>query len=603
MPSLRDLLNNLSTFRYYSGFGNFTANNQPYGKDRPGGGNSGQPYIIRRPGEKWGITGPGIGVPPFGAATTATRSVADVLRIGKFFLDPPKGALWLGLQTGLQAMNPKIDHTAGLSLKNDPTRIYNPSGITTLAQVGVNATGVHFNRHGLLPSTKSPDYAKTAEQNDRLKGLVTKWSDSENVKRYYLPLDKYVGGPGSFLGVGQTTINRSVKRDRESVFAASISSPGVRTGDSASDIKKAAPINFDTANQYNGFVPISISDITKISTDSTLLSIGENTGGIIPGVYGFNFNKADFRQYKKEKLNADITFTDYVRFNSEDRVGIIKSRYGTKNRKATAEQFGSSGSLSDYAVKGPTDSVNMVSLYKSAAPVVSNLVDVNGETVTAEKIRDFIKFRIKIYDNDTFPEGVYMVFRAFINSFSNAMNAKWEPYTYVGRGEEFYVYEGFNESYNLSYTIAALSRSEMRPLYQKLNYLKSSMAPDYSKANKMRGNIAELTVGDYVKYQPGVITNLQIDVPQEANWELAVDYLPGATGQGSTGKDSDMHDLPMLLNVSMTFLPIYNFLPRKSASRPFIGIDDFRRGEQIPINSDSIKNIPREWLRTNFDPK
>jgi hypothetical protein len=181
------------------------------------------------------------------------------------------------------------------------------------------------------------------------------------------------------------------------------------------------------------------------------------------------------------------------------------------------------------------------------------------------------------------------------------MNAKWEPYTYVGRGEEFYIYEGFNESYTVNFTIAALSRWEMRPLYQKLNYLKSSMTPDYSKTNKMRGNIAELTVGDYVKYQPGVITSLDITVPNEANWEIAIDYLKEETGPGSGGNDNDMHELPMLLNVGMTFIPIYNFLPRKSAARPFIGIDDFRRGNNEPITNDNINTtIPREWLRTDI---
>jgi len=34
-----------------------------------------------------------------------------------------------------------------------------------------------------------------------------------------------------------------------------------------------------------------------------------------------------------------------------------------------------------------------------------------------------------------------------------------------------------------------------------------------------------------------------------------------------------MHELPQLIKCNMTFIPIYNFLPRKSSEAPFIGID------------------------------
>jgi hypothetical protein len=109
----------------------------------------------------------------------------------------------------------------------------------------------------------------------------------------------------------------------------------------------------------------------------------------------------------------------------------------------------------------------------------------------------------------------------------------------------------------------------MKPLYQKLNYLISSLAPDYSSAGLMRGNIAELTIGDFVLYQPGIITSLDIIIDEDSNWEIALqepDAQPNET-------DADMHELPQLLKCSMTFIPIYNFLPRKNAQAPFIGID------------------------------
>ena len=40
---------------------------------------------------------------------------------------------------------------------------------------------------------------------------------------------------------------------------------------------------------------------------------------------------------------------------------------------------------------------------------------------------------------------------------------------------------GFNRSISLSWTVAAQSKEELIPMYQKLNYLASTCAPDYSE--------------------------------------------------------------------------------------------------------------------------
>jgi hypothetical protein len=108
----------------------------------------------------------------------------------------------------------------------------------------------------------------------------------------------------------------------------------------------------------------------------------------------------------------------------------------------------------------------------------------------------------------------------------------------------------------------------MKPLYQKLNYLISTLTPDYKNA-KSRGNIAELTIGDFVLYQPGIITSFDMNIDEDSNWEIAID-------EPENGVDTDMHELPQLIKCNMTFIPIYNFLPRKSSEAPFIGIDGMR---------------------------
>jgi hypothetical protein len=100
----------------------------------------------------------------------------------------------------------------------------------------------------------------------------------------------------------------------------------------------------------------------------------------------------------------------------------------------------------------------------------------------------------------------------------------------------------------------------------------------------MRGNISELTIGDFIKYQPGVITSLDIIVDEDTNWEIAMNE----GNVGNPGIDYDMHELPHMLKCNMTFIPIYNFLPRKSAEAPFIGIND-------PESKGSSKDWATSW--------
>lgn len=178
-----------------------------YGHDRPGGGNSNQPYIqtnINRPGANL-IGNFDDGFVRGGALGAAKASIVDTLRIGKFLTDFPKGPLFIVKQVGLQLSNPRLEvkqlrtdnpTSGGGLLRNvgnfianvankitnlvGPTRLYN-LGINTIAQVPVNAFGGHFNRHGILPvQSDDTKYLAVAqynnnEQSNRLIGYRNKF--------------------------------------------------------------------------------------------------------------------------------------------------------------------------------------------------------------------------------------------------------------------------------------------------------------------------------------------------------------------------------------------------------------------------------------------
>jgi hypothetical protein len=231
-----------------------------YGKDRIGGGDSNQPYITNDINNPTNVLGFDDGLVRGGAIGAVRSSVIDTLRIGKFLTDVPKGPLFIVKQVGLQLSNPKLEslvNKTGIGFLNrlsvaldnvgiGSTRIYN-LGINTLAQVPVNAFGIHFNRHGLLPvQDDSTKYLSVVQKNNQGTGSTNAklLPNSPNrllryaekllpatppiikstsvikqllslipgaslfMKPKQMMIDQYVGGPGSVYGVGKTFIRR-----------------------------------------------------------------------------------------------------------------------------------------------------------------------------------------------------------------------------------------------------------------------------------------------------------------------------------------------------------------------------------------------------------
>ena len=178
---------------------------------------------------------------------------------------------------------------------------------------------------------------------------------------------------------------------------------------------------------------------------------------------------------------------------------------------------------------------------------------------------DFIKFRISVVNNDNPSIRTWITFRAFIDSFSDSFSGKYNSTKYVGRGEDFYTYGGFNRKISMGFTVAVQSRQEQFPLYEKLNYLASLTAPDYSEAGFMRGNLVYLTVGDYLVDTPGVLEGISIGGFETAPWEIA-------KKMNGTPLGDNIAQLPHVLKVSgFSFTPIHNFVPQKGSK--FIGYD------------------------------
>ena len=242
-----------------------------YGDDRPGGGDSKQPYYtvdindIDKGINKFRLTKFDDGLIRGGVVGAANASVIDTMRIGKFLFTDIKGPLFIFKQVGLQLSNPRLevpknnrniiqgglDNISSVSTNGllQPTRIYN-LGINTLAQVPVSAIGGHITRHGILPvQNEASKYEAIVtannENHNRLSALTKKFElgdrkfnnqtnpslltrvnnllglansistifggpniPSINQNPESLIIDQYAGGPDSVYGIGKTTIKR-----------------------------------------------------------------------------------------------------------------------------------------------------------------------------------------------------------------------------------------------------------------------------------------------------------------------------------------------------------------------------------------------------------
>lgn len=175
---------------------------------------------------------------------------------------------------------------------------------------------------------------------------------------------------------------------------------------------------------------------------------------------------------------------------------------------------------------------------------------------------DTVNMYITKINNDGSGNNTYIHFRSYISGLSDGYNADWKSSRYMGRGEDFYSYNGFKRDISFNFQVPILSAREQSSVYSKLNYLASLMAPDYTSGGFMRGNLVKLTVGDYITDVPGILTGIDFKIDESAGWNIGRDEFGNKI-------DGD-YVMPKLIEVGgFKFLPIHNFIP-KTVQQSFI---------------------------------
>jgi len=384
-----------------------------------------------------------------------------------------------------------------------------------------------------------------------------------------LIISQYISGPDSVYGIGSTTIRRyDLTRNKAQGDKDKQNPLGVKGGQTRDANGNATVVNYNTVDRVangpstypnaapNGtfisnrpnptYNPVNYTTVnaavqkyqelfnkqTKIQSGSSFETVNVNQFGIYNTQRGGTDNDV-------VNKNGNYQSTDNgLNIGYQNSYGdVVKINFKKWSDVARENRIGS----------GRTDSINLTPLFtKNNVYWYNNKTDASDTYGTEHNIRDLVKFAIQSIKTDAPDESMFMIFRAYLTQFQDSVNATWNPVKYAGRGNKFYIYDGFDRKVSIGFKVAALSEKEMAPMYSKLNYLIASLMPDY-KGSVMRGSLHRLTVGNYFDAQLGVINSISYTISNESPWEIAIDEPEGGTKQLI---------LPHIIDVSMDFTPI-----------------------------------------------
>jgi hypothetical protein len=566
--------------------GSFDQKSLKYGEDRQGGGSSNEPYITTSIPDGYVGTSPDFILR--GGILNPEYVRNDVSRLTKFFADTKsaRGLLFIAKQQLLERQN--------VVAPGAPNRIYNPAG--TIAQAGVLGIGYHLNKQGLNPFARGyfnggreGYYYFTKERNDIDESVIggeNRLVLLYNTKQIETPkpldistgrilydisdnnqsLFSYSGGPNSVGGFGKTNIR--ITSDRTGLVSDTIkNNPKYIIGSPPNWIYNPSFGGKGVSIQYTADAELdeaSVYELLYTSNPQNILNRDIGTGGILVtkddpdnNVYTFDGQEIiDQEPKSKRKTTALNSITDYRKIIN-DNLGqqvLFSSNYRDFNRETNY-----SSSITNYTIQ-QRDPNNPNKSY--------NLDGINATKVLQGKPEDFIglansdlvKFFFEINNNNaqTNTKNWFLFFRAYLNDLTDNFQPEWQSYRYAGRGENFFKYSGFTRTMQLSFTVYAHSRAEMLPIYEKLNYLVGTTAPDYSDIGLMRGNFINLTVGDYLDSVPGIITNISLKPSFEAGWDLNRDEKGNIIKLG----ENLVGQLPRMIDINLGFTPIHSFTPQ-----------------------------------------
>jgi hypothetical protein len=569
-----------------------------YGNDRPGGGSSKEPFITE-PIPEGEETTQGAREDFLLRQGAIRNSGKDVSRLTKLFFSTTKGLSFTTTTNLLSRTSVKTEATLGPAYAGGTINqgVYLPT--STLAQVGVGFTGTHLNLLGLDPTSPMSGVVEGGlfpgggliryeqvvrdlnnqegdSSNNRLVSLYdTKISGLTPTPKNSLvassPLDilSYSGGPGSILGVGKTIIKRASNTTGINEYGWQVKD--FITG-SLSEVSKAKT----TFNQNNpsGSVDTVTFGAGSTDKDNNLSLPAAITSSLNYAKSGISQAKTDFNDnyYSPLKITDSLVDPTGVNIlpeipagqygnnvlhgvNSDQQIVTLKTAYNkpdgnpiTHNNANRTREYNTENKFKQYRYGNLGLSKIGNSQYTYGGDKFNTNItnDLNTAPVSSAPPNDqLFKFYLNLLDPQDPSANNYLYFQAYVESFTDNIGAKYDEYTYTGRGYPSFKYKGFSRDISLSFTIVATNPEQIAPIYSKLNRLIQNMAPNYSNSGYIRGNFVKLTFGDYLNNVPGIVKGFSLNPIFEAGFDIG-------TGENSSGKQ-----LPKAIKVDgFNFTPI-----------------------------------------------
>lgn len=594
-----------------------------YGNDQQGGGSSGQPFIVTPIPE--GYAPKSIDFLLRNGILNPNNSITDAERLTKFFATT-SGILFTTKQIALERQNPKLVNTNRIYLPTSTilqagvlstgTHL-NKQGLNPfepLSYFSGGTTGYYFSTKGVGESPIFQTLLNGDVENRLTIAYTAKIANQSLGTLAINPfgistansniLLSYIGGPNADLGLGNTNIRiqnptitlKDVYDDGDTLTKKRFDNPhqiSALYGQKFLSHKEPdwiydIPSQGASAEYY--FLPNVNVDPLSLFTDDPTVNLLERPNENVTnfdndkpstevygdGIYAYTGKQIIDQQgpnlttennpdnptpsvVSKTKSTRLDSLTDYRSIivkslgsgNSSNPISLPTTNYAKFNREKT---YGTSQTnYSSY--NNDPDEVTTSADQINALDIITNSASASLETD-----KDIIKFYFELIGNNT--ANSFLFFRAYLNNLSDAFSPQWDSYKYVGRAENFYKYNGFSRDINLEFTIYGHTRVEMKPLYNKLNALVGSTAPDYS-GNLMKGNFLKLTVGDYLLNVPGFIKNISLTPSFEAGWDI---NRNNEDGEIWTSTNNNIGQVPKLINVSLGFTPIHSFTPTNTST-------------------------------------
>jgi hypothetical protein len=406
-----------------------------------------------------------------------------------------------------------------------------------------------------------------------------------------------IGGPNSVYGIGGTTIRRytntaaeSLKRAKElynftpiynikSQYASAESNGFNKTG-AKEDSNKNTISNVDVQSDSNSGERTSLySRVEKPSEKKTPgtdrivnlssqrnreksysgLPLGDINDYVTMAYHQIPKNKTERDEWKGDFRNALDTSKfsgaperdDYFQDNN------LEKRYGfgnvgqvgadrTKPLEFIQPNFDGSKEGRKGLIIKPNfrgDKVNALDVYNDTK------ARLDRSEVYPAGAEDLIKF----YFEDGNQGINVMPFRCTMTGFSDSFSPGWDRIDIMGRPDGAYLYTSFERSISFNFIVAAMSRSEMIPMWRKLNLLASYTMPDFDgRGGRPAGPFMRLTIGSLFQQTPGFLTSLSYTIPDDATWDIAEDVANNTLAK----------QLPMVVEISAAFTMVGDYRPQ-----------------------------------------